>query len=191
MKMTTFQLFSELQHELDLSIQFFNTLKITYSIEQLQKKPAPNKWSAAECIHHLIRTADHYFPQFEALKDTAAQDEKDQKLTPRFFGKLMVKAMKPKGNNVTWKMSTFDNFQPDPTRSLSSSLIDDYITYLNRYHTFIRMAKHLDANKQTIISAIGPILKFSLADALHFLIAHNSRHKVQINQTLSILNNKP
>ena len=75
------------------------------SLQQLNWKPAPDKWSIGQCLDHLIVSNSSYFPVFERITNGTYQMTAWQKLSPfsSLFGKLIRNQTQ---ENVKMKLKT-------------------------------------------------------------------------------------
>ena len=67
----------------------------------------------------------------------------------------------------------------------------DSVMVLKRFLAFqedtlqiIEELKNMNLKKPKLITAAGPLVKMSIGDALHFMIAHNQRHILQAHKVL-------
>ncbi len=155
----------------------------------LNTKPSAEKWSISECFKHLNLTLEIYLPQMTTVSNNSEKyPAKSDVFKHGILGKLAVKAMKPKANNqIPYKMKTFDNLKPKNANVNPVKEIDQFLKYQNEILTIIDGLKKVNLKKPKITTAVGPILKMSVGDALHFMVAHNQRHIVQAQNVLKII----
>ena len=161
----------------DLSQKTFNT------------KPAPNKWSVAECFMHLNQTLEIYIPQM-----VKKVEEKEKYLGQRelfkysLAGKMAVKSMLPKSDqSIPFKMKTFGELKPKQSDGDRNKILDEFIEFQNMTIVVIDGLEGMSLTKPRIKTAAGSILKMCIGDALHFMVAHNQRHIVQAQNVLKII----
>jgi hypothetical protein len=80
------------------------------SVEQLNWKPGPDRWSVAQCFDHLVTGNAAYFPIFDSLISGQKQPTVVERLPlfPKVWGKLLIKSLDPK---TTRKMKAPAGFQ--------------------------------------------------------------------------------
>ena len=71
-----------------------------------------------------------------------------------------------------------------------SRVIEEFIGLNETLLDQLSKARQVNVNKVRIKSGIGNIIRFKLADALGFVVAHNQRHIIQIHQLLKAQNQK-
>ena len=176
---------TETQEIIDIVNQEFSVL----SLHQLNTKPAPDKWSIAECLAHLNLTLNIYIPQ---MLKVVEQSEKYGKQKENFsysaIGKLAFKAMLPKSDNtIGFKMKTFKRLNPERSAINAAKTISEFLEFQNQIIQIIHGLKNTSLTKPKIITAAGPIIKMNIGDALHFMVAHNQRHIIQAQNVFKII----
>jgi len=155
----------------------------------LDTKPSADQWSISECFKHLNLTLKIYLPQMNAVvKNSEKYPVKSDVFQHGLLGKLAVKAMKPKANNqIPYKMKTFNSLKPKNADINSQKEIRQFLKYQNEILTIIDGLQKVNLRKPKITTAAGPIIKMSIGDALHFMVAHNQRHIVQAQNVFKII----
>ena len=140
---------------------------------QLNWKPAPERWSVAQCFDHLITTNAAYFPPIDnVLAGKKRTLWEKMPVLPGLGGKLLLKFVEP---TSTRKVKAPKIFQPAQSE-VSGSVINDFV---NHQHTVIEKMKsteHLDLEKIVITSPVTTVMTYSLMDAYRILVVHERRH---------------
>src|SRR5688500_18386909 len=91
------QYLEEVLHELNLIARKVQLEFGGLNAAQLNWQPAAGQWSIAQCLDHLIKTNEQYFPMFEKISNGTKQKTFWERLPglPGFFGKLMLKSLDP------------------------------------------------------------------------------------------------
>lgn len=145
------------------------------SAAQLNWKPAPNRWSIAQCFDHLITTHSLYLPLLRALQAGRHRSSFWERHSPLsgFFGRFLINALRP------------DNLKPMKTTSKaapSTSEIDGRIIERYRAHQdeLIRalcdIPAELDPRTTIITSPLLGLITYSLDDCFTILVVHSQRH---------------
>ncbi len=71
-----------------------------------------------------------------------------------------------------------------PTGQISIAVLDQFIKNTERIDHILGSSRNKDLRSFKVTTALGPILRFYLGDALDFILAHNERHVVQIGNLL-------
>jgi hypothetical protein len=152
MKTTSQALLSDLTAT---TVGIINTIATQISNEKLHRKPAPEKWSAAECLEHLNLYGDFYLPVMrDAIEKGLAKGyTAHESYKSGWVGDYFVKTMQLKSGKVGNPMKTFKAKN-------------------------IKAASNADLQRITVPLTI-PYLKIRLGDTLRFVVAHNERHIMQ------------
>jgi len=67
------------------------------SAEQINWRPSAGQWSIAQCLEHLIRLNEPYFPQIDKILSGQRKASLWERvpLLPAFFGRLVLSAVQP------------------------------------------------------------------------------------------------
>jgi uncharacterized damage-inducible protein DinB len=143
------------------------------SSEQINWKPAPNSWSIAECLQHLIISDSSYFPALKKITTGNYQMTFWEKFSPftRLWGSFFIK-----------KMKAPRVFQP-PAEKKDLQLLARYNENLDIFLGYIAKCEAIDLDRTIITSPAIGMVTYSLRDTLSFLIQHEHRH---INQAIRI-----
>lgn len=172
----------ETQHLIEIvESEFLNLNPILFNT-----KPSDKKWSIAECLQHLNLTLDIYIPQMtEIIKQKEKFGNQNEYFKHSFIGRMAVKSMTPKpDNNITFKMKTFKNLTPVLSNSDKNEILDNFLNFQDSTLNVIGGLNKINLTKPKIVTAVGPFLKMSIGDALHFMVAHNQRHILQAQNVL-------
>lgn len=150
-------------------------------LDQLTKRPNSKAWNTLEVFEHLNYYVDIYNEFIsEALNKTRATDQ-DLTLKSGYWGKKFITMMKPTAKGIK-KMNTFKSKNPMGL-NLTKNSIQHFIESNKKLMKQIEGARGKDLSRVKCKLAL-PLLKIKLADAMAFLVAHNERHFLQIENTL-------
>jgi hypothetical protein len=140
---------------------------------QLNWKPAPERWSVAQCFEHLITTNKGYFPVVEnVLAGRKRTFLESLPVLPGLAGKLLIKSLDP---SSTRKIKAPKKFQPAQS-DISASVINDFIDQQKRIVEKMKATGHLDLEKIVITSPVSAAVTYSLMDAYRIIVVHEQRH---------------
>lgn len=159
------------------------------SSDQLNTKPAADKWSISECLAHLNLTLNIYIPQMKkVVEHKESYGIQKENFSYSAIGKLAVKSMQPKADNVIgFKMKTFKRLNPERSAIDAQTTMSEFLAFQNQTIEIIHGLKNTSLTKPKIVTTVGPILKMGIGDALHFMVAHNQRHIVQAQKVFKII----
>lgn len=144
------------------------------SKDQLNWKPAPDRWSVAQCFDHLITTNVAYFPVLESIAKGEKRTTLVERLPilPKLWAKLFIKSLDP---NATRKLKAPASFQPSAS-DLSESIINDFVDHQRIVAESMDKTKQLNLERVVITSPAAPVVTYSLMDAFRILVIHEQRH---------------
>ncbi|MCB1035885.1 MAG: DinB family protein [Acidobacteria bacterium] len=141
---------------------------------QLDWKPAPDRWSVAQCLDHLITANAGYFPIFDRI----LQGEKKKTfweslpLLPSLWGKMLIRAVAPDSPR---KAKAPAVFQPSSS-DLGGDVVDRFLEQQDRLLAAMRAMEGLDLESVILTSPAAGFITYSLRDALEIVVPHERRH---------------
>ena len=163
-----------------------NDAKATFgglSVSQLNWKPAPERWSVAQCFDHLIGTNKGYFPVIEeVLAGKKRSFWESMPVLPGLAGRLLIKSLDP---SSTRKIKAPKRFQPAQS-NIAGSIIDDFVGQQGRIVEKMKATEHLDLEKIVITSPVSAAITYSLIDAYRVIVVHEQRHFEQAQRDSGI-----
>jgi len=150
--------------------------------EQLNWKPAPERWSVAQCFDHLIASNKGFLPIIDSVRKGQKQSSIWQKLPvlPGVWGKLLIKSLDP---STTRKMKAPKKFEPAQS-DISSTIVEDFVTQQGKIIDGMKATSHLDLERTIITSPALNIVTYSLMDAYRIIVVHERRHFQQAQRVV-------
>lgn len=143
---------------------------------QLNWKPAPNRWSVAQCFDHLLTTNQGYFP---VIDDVLAGKKRGLwekvPLLPKLAGRFFIKVLDP---SSTRKLKAPKGFQPVQS-DIPESVIGEFVHQQQQLMDRMRASEHLNLDKIVITSPVAAVITYSLMDAYRIIVVHQQRHFLQ------------
>ena len=180
-KYNSLELLNQLQADIRQIILVANYLKSTDPGILLQQ-PAAGKWSVIQVLEHLNSYGNYYLIAIErSLKQNKPASEV---FKPGWAGDYFTKLMKPAENGtIKHKMQSPKDHRPNSHPDAFPVLT----TFLEQQHYLLELlekakTKHIGKIKTPI--SISRFIKLKVGDVFRFLIAHEQRHFVQIENTL-------
>ena len=180
------ELQQKISSENEAMVTAVNDLTKSYTLDELNRKPSPESWSANECFHHLNLTFQGYLPaihkginQFKGQPSTQYRSG--------FFGDRMIRGMAPSKGTIPdrKKTKTFRKLNPEHQLTFIETPIDTFLVYINEFDSVISQLSELNLEKVKVKSLVGNIIKFKLGDALQIVHVHNQRHLIQAKNALA------
>jgi len=147
-------------------------------------RPAPGRWSAAECLDHLRISSEAFFPILNrALADARKKHmPADRPYRLDFMGKLLIWTMEPPPK---FKFPTPGAFQPVKTDA--DRPLPDFLRSQDRVREFLKAADGLAIDKIKIRSPFDQRVRYSVWSALCIAVSHQRRHLWQAEHALKEL----
>lgn len=149
----------------------------------LLQEPAAGKWSVIQVLEHLNSYGDYYLVAIE--KSLEQHKPAIEFFKPGWAGDYFTKMMKPDENRtIKHKMQAPKDHRPNKRPDAFPVLT----TFLEQQHYLLELLERAKAKNigsiRTPIS-ISRLIKLKVGDVFRFLIAHEQRHFVQIENTLA------
>lgn len=182
-KFETPALLNELRQQVDVLLSTAREKLLTAKEEDLLRQPAPDKWSAAQCLDHLNAYARFYIPRIEKGIQGKLSGSLPPAPSPVFksgwLGNYFTNMMRPKADgHPGMKMQSPKGYRP--LADLDAKLVvNEFIDWQERAKQLLEQAKLVNLESIKIPTTLGSWLKFSLGDTFRFVIAHEQRHMAQ------------
>lgn len=184
--MDTRTLIETLQAELRRQLEGCSQLR-ELPLEVLHQRPTPERWSVMEVLEHMNLSSGHYVKILQKLY----ADENNRlrfrtSFIPGRWGDYSARAMQPRPNGeMNWRMRTIARFTPRPNRVSQWQALDAFETMCHSFIGLLERARTRGLEGEKVTSTLGPILRLKVGDAFRFPIAHQTRHWLQIGNTLA------
>ena len=146
--------------------------------DQLNWKPAPEKWSIAQCLEHLTVTSSKFDPYFTAALARARKKwpvTSSPSYRPTLIGGWLIKQVLPEtGRNLPAPKV----FRPSASSAIRGAL-ESFLKQQEHFLEFVRATGGIDYNKTHLRSPVTPLMRYSLADAFVVTVVHGQRHLAQ------------
>lgn len=153
--------------------------------DQLNWKPAADKWSVGQCFDHLLTSNSEYFPIF----DRVLQGQKTSNTIweslpglPRFWGQMLIKSVSP---DTARKQKAPKIFAP-ATSAVDAGIIPRFIDQQERVIGYLNTITDVDADRIIITSPVARVITYSLLDACRVIVAHEQRHILQARRVTQL-----
>ncbi len=151
-------------------------------IELLEANDGPGRWNTLQVLEHLNSYYCYYIPKMLELVEKSAT-EPSVFFKPGILGGYFTRSMMPKDGVVKNKMKAMKGHSPN-TQLNSENVISEFLQWQRKLILLIGKAENIDLNAIRVPISIAPYLKLKMGDMLMFIVAHNKRHWVQIENLL-------
>lgn len=181
------ELLQELRQQVRETLRTTRQSLLTSNEQNLLKKPAPGKWSAAECIEHLNIYNRIYQPRITAVLEQSLKTNlpPQQIFKSSWLGNYFTKTMQPKSNGeLSMRMKTPASARPQATIENLATLLTEFEAAQLQWLQLLEQAQQTNLQYPKISTTLASFIKLSPGDTLRFNIAHQNRHLLQALKAL-------
>lgn len=184
--MTTSEQLLSLAAEADALAIHVQTRFGSLSERQLNWKPDSERWSIAQCLHHIITTNTAYFPTFERILQGKYAPTLLQHIPflPRIMGRELVRVL---GRKPLRKIKTSRIFEPS-TSTIAKEIINGFVLHQSRVCAYLRAFAALNIESVVVSAPQSVLLLFPLKDILIATVNHEFRHVAQAENVMNVIN---
>jgi hypothetical protein len=148
--------------------------------QQFNWRPAPNKWSIAECFDHLNRTAAVFVPTIES---TIAEARRRGLEAPGPFTHSLLERMFARVNEPPprFRARAPRKLAPGQSTPLAPTL-DAFMNWQTKMGDCIVRAEGVDLRRARAKSPVLPLFTWSLGAMFAIMLSHERRHIWQARQ---------
>jgi len=141
--------------------------------EQLNWKPAENSWSVGQCIEHIIKTNEQFYPEFEKLADGTRKNSFFESYSPLtgFFGRFLIKAVSEDS-----KKAKAPSKKIVPSSDVNADVIQRFASHIAGVNQMVERCASVDRMKTVVTSPFLVVFTYNLDDAYTVLVEHTKRH---------------
>lgn len=153
----------------------------------LNASPAPGKWSAIQVIEHLNSYNRYYLSTIADSLQHAHKYHLNTVFKPGWFGNYFTKMMQPNAQGkIANKMNAPKDHRPSPVLD-AEKVFAEFEREQQKLLNYLQQAAKADIGKLRVPISISKWIKLKLGDTFRFLIAHQQRHFIQIDNILKAL----
>lgn len=154
------------------------------SIDQLNWKPAAESWSVAQCLDHLIKTNEQFYPEFERLASGSRKNTFWQNYSPftGMGGRWLVNTIKNDAKKV--KAPSKDVVPPS---EIPADIVERFTANIRDAVSKIEACSSADLKKTVVSSPFASVLTYTLDDAYTVVVEHAKRHIRQAKRVMETM----
>ncbi len=149
-----------------------HTLAGPLTSEQLNWKPAPQRWGVAQCLDHVITVNRLYLDRMREALPEARPADPGRPFRPGPLGRRFAEALGP---GAPRRMKTVRRFAPSAS-ALPSGIVDDFTEQQLELEDVYGQALAVDLTRTRVASPASRLIRFRLGDILVLLANHQERH---------------
>jgi uncharacterized damage-inducible protein DinB len=146
--------------------------------DQLNWKPAPESWSVAQCLEHLIHINRLYFPLLDKLASGPVTPTFWEKYSPLsgVLGRALISALSPDNPR---KSKTSRKAEPSAS-TIDAGIVDRFADHQAELITKVRgISPAVERHRTIVTSPMMGWVTYSLDDCLTIIAVHEKRHLQQ------------
>jgi hypothetical protein len=150
------------------------------SSEQLNWKPAPESWSIAQCLDHLIKSNEEFYPELDKLADGTRKNTFWQSWSPLsgIAGSFLVSTLKKDSQKVK------TNEKMTPPSDIEGDIVERFLRHQDVFADKLRLTGGAEWRKVVLTSPFVKIMTYRMDVGLQALIEHEKRHVRQAKRVM-------
>ena len=161
-------------------------------LKLLTQRPQKNKWNVLEVINHLLLANEFYLEQIIVLINKEKEDRSALEYQPGWLGQYFAQKIRPTTDHkVRFKGKTFKHLTPAVQdhweNRLAQNILQDYQEQVELIIRCLNRASVSLLKKQKVKSTFSSWWGIEMGNAFDYMIGHNLRHFVQIQEILKQL----
>lgn len=169
--------------DLDAASRRLKALGLRLAPQAWHRRPAPGRWSAAQCVAHLNLTSEAFLPRLHAGIDDARQA--GGPAPPHFrLGWAGWLVRRVAGPSRWMRVKTPAAFVPTADRP-GTELVQRFEQLQDELVGLVRAADGLPLDRVQIVSPFNERLRYNVYAALSSIPGHQLRHLVQAEEAVA------
>ena len=152
------------------------------SAEQLNWKPAPESWSVGQCLDHLIKSNEEFFPELEGIASGTRKNTFWQNWSPLsgIAGAFLVSTLKKDSQKVK------TNQKMTPPSEVGGEIVAMFRAHQSELVEKLRATNSADWRKVVLTSPFVKIMTYRMDKGLEAIIEHEKRHVRQAKRVIEM-----
>jgi hypothetical protein len=161
-----------------------------YSMQKILSSAETGTWSAAQVLAHLNSYNRYYLEAIETSLNNYSNKGQAGYYTPGILGAYFTRLMLPAAEiHKARKMKSPKDHIP-PNKPDAEGVINEFIKGEKTLLMQLEKSKKVNLIKTRVPISLNRFIKLQLGDTFHFLVAHQQRHFVQIQNVLKKIESK-
>ena len=151
------------------------------SPKQINWKPAPESWSVGQCLDHLIKSNEEFYPELDKLAAGTRKNTLWQSISPLsgIAGAFLVSTLKKEGNKVK------TNQKMTPPSDIGADIVERFLSHQSQFIEKVRSTASADWHKIVLTSPFVKIMTYRMDVGLEAIIEHEKRHVRQAKRVVA------
>ena len=141
--------------------------------DQLNWKPSKNDWSVGQCLDHIIRTNEQFYPELEKIATGSRRNSFLENWSPLsgFFGRFLIKAVSEDSKKAKAPSKAIV-----PTSEIDADIIRRFVSHIEDISRRIESCAGADRKRTVVTSPFLAVFTYTLDDAFTVMVEHTKRH---------------
>ena len=150
--------------------------------DQLNWCPAEKSWSVGQCLEHIIRSNEMFYPEIEKMIAGARKNSFWENVSPftGWGGRFLIRAVSEDS-----KKAKAPSKKIVPPSNIESDIVPRFAAHLERAAQQIAACSGVDRKKTVITSPFLAVFTYTLDDGLTVLVEHTKRHIRQAKRVMA------
>ena len=149
---------------------------------QLNWRPDATRWSAAQCLEHLLAANRLMVQSAQEALDGAKPPTVWQRMPvlPGLFGRMLIRSQSP----LATRKFTASPLATPSSSDIGGDIVDRFIA---QDHELVSWLRRLDETRASRVIMTSPFVRFitySLLDGARLILAHDHRHLQQAGRVM-------
>lgn len=151
--------------------------------DQLNWKPSVESWSVAQCLDHLIRSADEFYPEFAKVASGTRKNTFWQSYSPftGMGGRFLINTLKTDSKKVKAPSKAIV-----PPSDIEDGIVERFAAKNDDLVEKIKATAVADWKKTVVSSPFLSVMTYTVDDAYTVLIEHERRHVRQAKRVIEV-----
>ena len=148
---------------------------------QINWKPNAESWSVGQCLEHLIKTNELFFPTFDKIAAGGWQNSSWENWSPLsgFLGRFLSKSLQ--SDKRKFKVPTPAIAPPS---SVAADIVGQFARHQEAVADRVEALAKVDTQRVKVTSPFMKLMTYTLADALNITVVHEQRHIRQAKRVM-------
>lgn len=147
---------------------------------QINAKPGPKEWSVGECLAHIIKTNESYYPVIDRILEGKYKPGIWARISPfsKKFGRMLLNITHPHNTKKSSSPAAFDvGASETPDRSaVPAEIVKHFQEHMRQLQDKIGRMKEAEIPQTMISSPASWFITYTMHEALQVLVFHTDRH---------------
>jgi hypothetical protein len=170
--------------EVNNLINLVEEISIKYAKQMIISSPETGKWTVAQVLAHLTSYNRYYLDAIETAVNKSSNKAITRFYKPGLMGAYFTRLMLPvKDRQKSRKMKSPKDHIP-PKNPDAETVINEFINGEKTLLRQLEKSRKVNLMKTRVPISLNRFIKLQLGDIFHFLVAHQQRHFLQIQEIL-------